>query len=258
MSCEWIDLDEPDPVGDTLRVEAAGKGAALFVRGEGLCWKDGALYVSCTTGGSMGRGQVFRYRPGKTPAVGGTIELIAQAGREQDFLNPDAMAMSPWGDLFLAEDTLGHCRIQMLDGEGRVHDFAGNALSTSEFAGLCFSPDGNALFCNIQEDGLTLVIRGPFRPGGDPGRGGATDSAGTGGSTGLGTGIVTDASTSTAEDTGSSVGPEPEPNPDGPGKVPPRPPGASAECACTTEGPGQTPGKALVAAVVAGTSRPRR
>jgi secreted PhoX family phosphatase len=40
--------------------------------------------------------------------------------------------------------------------------FARNALSQTEMGGLCFSPDGGTLFANIQEEGLTLAIEGPF------------------------------------------------------------------------------------------------
>ena len=40
---------------------------------------------------------------------------------------------------------------------------ARNALNdASEFAGLCFSPDGNWMFANLQKEGLTLAIHGPF------------------------------------------------------------------------------------------------
>ena len=36
--------------------------------------------------------------------------------------------------------------------------FKGNA----EFAGACFSPDGQTLFVNIQWPGMTLAITGPW------------------------------------------------------------------------------------------------
>jgi len=32
----------------------------------------------------------------------------------------------------------------------------------SELAGVCFSPDGETLFVNIQRDALTLAIDGPW------------------------------------------------------------------------------------------------
>jgi secreted PhoX family phosphatase len=48
---------------------------------------------------------------------------------------------------------------------GEVFPFAYNGLSDSEFAGATFSPDGQTLFVNIQSDGLTLAIWGPWPPG---------------------------------------------------------------------------------------------
>ena len=39
---------------------------------------------------------------------------------------------------------------------------AKNSKSSSEFAGPVFSPDGSTLFVNIQHDGLTLAITGPW------------------------------------------------------------------------------------------------
>jgi len=32
-----------------------------------------------------------------------------------------------------------------------------------EWAGATFSPDGACLYANIQEDGVTVAIRGPWR-----------------------------------------------------------------------------------------------
>ena len=74
-------------------------------------------------------------------------------------------------------------------------------------AGVCFSPDGSTLFVNIQVDGLTVAITGPFPEmdpggdgdgdgdgdggdgtGGDDGDAGETGDGGTGGSGGMGDG----------------------------------------------------------------------
>jgi secreted PhoX family phosphatase len=62
----------------------------------------------------------------------------------------------------VAEDGLAGNFIRRITAQGQVVDFARNAASLSEFAGPCFSPDGSTLFVNIQHDGLTLAIVGPF------------------------------------------------------------------------------------------------
>jgi secreted PhoX family phosphatase len=39
---------------------------------------------------------------------------------------------------------------------------ARNAVSGSEFTGVVFAPDGQTLFANIQDEGYTFAITGPF------------------------------------------------------------------------------------------------
>lgn len=46
--------------------------------------------------------------------------------------------------------------------EGQLYRFAHNAMNTSEFAGVTFSPDGQVLFVNIQHPGNTFAIYGPW------------------------------------------------------------------------------------------------
>jgi hypothetical protein len=53
---------------------------------------------------------------------------------------------------------------------GEPFEFAVNIFSDSEFAGACFSPDGEILFVNIQGggstgSGMTCAITGPWRKG---------------------------------------------------------------------------------------------
>ena len=45
---------------------------------------------------------------------------------------------------------------------GKPVVFARNAMSDSEFTGVVFSPDRNTLFANIQDEGYTFAITGPF------------------------------------------------------------------------------------------------
>ena len=61
-------------------------------------------------------------------------------------------------------------RLVGLARDGAPFTFAVNRLNDSEFAGACFSPDGDILFVNVFGDsnsgsGMTCAIRGPWRRG---------------------------------------------------------------------------------------------
>ncbi len=193
VSIDWVDIDDPDPVADTLRVEAKAKGAAVFVRGEGIWFHDGAVYLCSTSGGPAQAGQIFRVRDVPGPA---TLELVAQSTDSDVLDKPDNIAVAPWGELFMAEDGGGDNYIRGLTDDGEIFDFARNAGSSSEFAGVCFSPDGRAMFVNIQSDGLTLVITGPFPEAPDD-----DDSSSSGDDDGDETTTTTASDSSSGEDT---------------------------------------------------------
>ena len=78
--------------------------------------------------------------------------------------SPDNIVLSSTGHVFVAEDGSAPNLIRVLDHNGVVTPFAQNVLDggDSEFAGVCFSPDGRWLFVNLQKAGLTLAITGPF------------------------------------------------------------------------------------------------
>jgi secreted PhoX family phosphatase len=157
---EWVDIDAPDPKGDTVRKEGHSKGAAIFDRGEGTWFFDGEVYICSTSGGEIGAGQIFRLIDGDFP----TLELVVQSNNIDDLNRPDNITVAPWGDLFVAEDNGGENCIRWVTAGGEIFTFARNVGSTSEFAGLCFSPAGDALFLNLQSDHCTLVVMGPFAP----------------------------------------------------------------------------------------------
>ncbi|PRQ05048.1 hypothetical protein ENSA5_04430 [Enhygromyxa salina] len=215
LDVEWVDIDNPDPDDDSVRDEAQAKGAARIVRGEGIWFFEGQVYICSTSGGPIGKGQIFRLIDGDSP----TLELLVHATDQGVLDNPDNITVAPWGEVFIAEDGDGDQYIRWVNELGEICDFARNAISDSELAGVCFSPDGQAMFVNIQNDGLTLVVTGPFPmmggghgdgdgdtgdsetgdgdPGdGDPGDGDpgeAGDELGDGGDTGTGTGGDSDA-----------------------------------------------------------------
>jgi MYXO-CTERM domain-containing protein len=175
VAIDWVDITEPDPPDDTVRVEAHAAGAATVVRGEGIWFHDGTVYFTATTGGPMDLGQIFRLVDGPD---GGTLECLVDSLGPDHMQLPDNITVAPWGQLFFAEDFDGNCFIRAITDAGEVVPFARNAMSDSELAGPCFSPDGRILFFNSQADGLTFAITGPF-PEYDPGEdtGGSDDSA---------------------------------------------------------------------------------
>ena len=168
LTTRWIDLDDVDPVKNDLRLRGAARGAATFARGEGLCVARDRFAFTCTNGGPDRLGQVFTYTPSPFEGTSaeheepGTLTLIAEADKNSLLQNADNLAMAPWGDLVVCEDTPGHCSLVGVRSDGSQYLIADNVYSNSELAGVCFSPDGETLFVNIQYPGMTLAITGPW------------------------------------------------------------------------------------------------
>lgn len=174
----WVTIAEPDPARDTVRVEAQGKGAAIFGRLEGAWYGNDRIYVLTTNGGPAGQGQVFEL----DPATDTFRVLYASPGA--DVLNaPDNMCVSPRGGLVLCEDGGGIEYVHGLTTDGEIFRFAQNTADLrggtagklvaasdyrgSEWAGSVFEPkNGDWLFVNLQSPGITLAIIGPWRKGG--------------------------------------------------------------------------------------------
>ena len=154
---DWVDLERPDAPEDTLRTDARLLGAAVVRRGEGLIHHDGVIYVCATSGGPQRAGQVFAL-----DAEGTRLTLHAASTDDRMLDHPDNVCVAPWGDVVVAEDGTGGNCLRGITAAGEAYDLARNALSQSELAGVCFSPDGDVLFVNLQHDGLTLAITGDF------------------------------------------------------------------------------------------------
>jgi secreted PhoX family phosphatase len=124
--------------------------------------------MAATIGGLQRLGQLFTYTP--SPAEGkdgedrrpGKIRLLAESTPDSVLRHADNLAMSPWGDLIVCEDTVYHCGLVGITPDGQQYALADNAYTRSELAGICFSPDGKVMFANIQERGMTLAITGPW------------------------------------------------------------------------------------------------
>lgn len=137
--------------------DAKDLGCIQFSRLEGAFFSEGTFWFDDTNAGSGKLGRVYRYFPATN-----TLELFYESSSSNDLEMPDNIAMTPWGDLWIAEDGAGNDRIIGLTPEGNVYTFAENTLNGSEFAGPTFSTDGNTFFVNVQNPGLTFAIWGPF------------------------------------------------------------------------------------------------
>ncbi|MBD2595560.1 DUF839 domain-containing protein [Nostoc spongiaeforme FACHB-130] len=154
---DWVTINTPDPATDTVRTEGYNKGAARFSGGEGIFYGNGYVYFTCKSGGSSGDGQIWRYSP-----TNNTVELYIEPNNSGVLDNPDNIIVFPNRDIFLCEDGDGTDYILGITPSGSLYKFARNALNTSEFAGVCFSPDGQTMFVNMQTPGITFAIWGSW------------------------------------------------------------------------------------------------
>lgn len=167
----WIDMEDVEsPEGD-LRHRGFAQGAARFARGEGMWTGEDGIYFACTNGGRERKGQIWRYRPSPqegTPAETGSpgrIELFVEPNDSALVENADNLCVAPWGDLIICEDGTSDDYIVGVTPSGELYHFAHNMAGPGEFAGSCFSPDGTTLFVNMQAEGHTVAITGPWERG---------------------------------------------------------------------------------------------
>ena len=168
MKVYWIDLDDVEAPEDDLRYRGFEQGAARFARGEGIWMGEGELFFACTNGGPENFGQVFRYKLSSKEGTNdedlepAALELYAESNDKSVLHMCDNLTIAPWGDVLLCEDNGELNHIRGISRNGDIYTLACNRSSDSEFAGLVFSPSGKTLFVNIQENGDTLAITGPW------------------------------------------------------------------------------------------------
>ena len=182
---EWVRIDDPDATTQTTFAQGFAKGGARFRRLEGAWWGVSTGYFLATTGGTLaagsgGEGQVFEFNPWNQ-----TIKLIYNSPTALDCENPDNLVVTPRGGLLMCEDNSGPTtndaeRLIGLTLTGNTFTFAKNNIvlgsaynaaipagdyRQNEWAGACYSPDGQWLFVNIQTPGVTFAITGPWHLG---------------------------------------------------------------------------------------------
>jgi secreted PhoX family phosphatase len=168
LSVKWIDMENVLSPEDDLRYRGYDLGAARFARGEGIWYGNQEIYFAATNGGKNKFGQVFRYKP--SPYEGtelesmqpGYLELFAESADKTVLHMCDNLTIAPWGDVILCEDNGELNHIRGIKRNGEIYDLACNRSSNSEFAGVVFSPSGATLFVNLQDNGDTVAITGPW------------------------------------------------------------------------------------------------
>ena len=157
---EWVKLEDVDPTSDTLREEGREKGATVFARGEGITYDGNSIFITCTSGGRHRKGQIWKIDPKSEQDA--TLELWYEVENKDGINMPDNLTIAPWGDLIVCEDNPVLDRLWGITQDGKPYIIAENNYSDAELAGACFSPDGNTLYINIQQNGLTISIDGDW------------------------------------------------------------------------------------------------
>jgi secreted PhoX family phosphatase len=196
LAVEWVDIDNPDPDlesgAPTCFQQGRGKGGAAFNRLEGIHrGEDGdSIYFVSTSGGDrrgkagVGYGQLWHYIPAGPTQKNDELVLVFESPSGSVLESPDNLCITPNGGILFCEDDAipdrdthplaGSLtdvnRLVALGANGEPFTFAVNLLNDSEFAGACFSPDGEILFVNIFGDGkpgsgMTCAISGPWADG---------------------------------------------------------------------------------------------
>jgi secreted PhoX family phosphatase len=139
---------------------AARAGAFGFRRLEGADFAAGALWFADTVGGARKLGRIYRYRPRTN-----VLQLFFESRDPARMRNPDNLTVTPWGDLWLAEDSpTTPNRLMGLTPAGAIYEFA-RPRQPVRISGPCFSPDGRTFFLNQFAPGMTFAIWGPFQRG---------------------------------------------------------------------------------------------
>jgi secreted PhoX family phosphatase len=167
LPVEWVTINNPDPspVSETIGgvvwskvfLEGFNAGGIRFRRLEGCWYSNGRIFFLSTNGGDMGFGQVFVYDP-----VASTLTMIFESPGVDVCDGPDNCCVTPRGGLIMCEDAGGAQFLRALTPTGEIFDLARNLRNTIEFAGVCFSPDGQTLFVN-QYGASSVRTTQPFR-----------------------------------------------------------------------------------------------
>ena len=186
MDADWVDIDEPmrghtpgTHDGRGVVNQGLKQGATAFRSLEGCSWHQGSVYFTSKDSGANDSGLIFRLDTGNS-----RLEVIHESPGHGGFSGPDNIIFSPRGNLVICEDReagdptgqylaglspLGElyafCQINPLMKASYAGHKLGRSMIRSEWAGVCFSPDGVWMFVNVYSPGFTCAITGPWIDG---------------------------------------------------------------------------------------------
>jgi uncharacterized repeat protein (TIGR03803 family) len=186
MSIQWVDIPDPGQ-GHTpgthdckgVVTQGMARGGTAFTSLEGCVYDEGTVYFTSKSGGKANAGQIFRL-----DIAANALQLIFEATDRNGFSGMDNLIVSPRGSLMICEDRLGLIKrgqhIAGITPQGELFAFCqtnpdldqsyagfnlGETAVGSEWAGVCFSADGQWLFANLFNPGITFAITGPWHKG---------------------------------------------------------------------------------------------
>lgn len=161
---EWVRIKDPLAKSTKTKIQGKKIGASIFNGGEGIIFTNDKdmttnIFFTCKKGGKAGLGQIWKYSP-----VNSEISLFYESDNASNLWEGDNINITPWGDLIICEDNGSNaCKLIGCTPNGTLYPLgrvAGN--SSSEIAGICFSPDGKNMYLNIQDRGKTIAVTGDW------------------------------------------------------------------------------------------------
>ena len=167
---EWVDIDDFHAKKTTTKYQGSIQGASPFNGSEGIITDKKSVFFTCKDGGYKEHGQIFRYYPSKYEGTTkeveqpGILELFYESKNKDEYWGGDNIVIAPWGDLIICEDNGSRgCKLLGINNHGSIYVIGQVEDSSSEIAGVCFSPDGKNMFLNIQDEGRTIAIFGDWK-----------------------------------------------------------------------------------------------
>ena len=167
---EWVDIEDFHAKKTTTKHQGSSQGASPFNGSEGIITDKKSVFFTCKDGGFKEHGQIFRYYPSKYEGTTkeiqqpGVLELFYESKNKDEYWGGDNIVIAPWGDLIICEDNGSRgCKLLGINKYGKIYVIGQVEDSSSEIAGVCFSPDGSTMFLNIQDEGRTIAILGDWQ-----------------------------------------------------------------------------------------------